>query len=60
MSDYDTIKSIFRKGHWSVQESISIEENEEGEPITLRKLQLGNYYGMDVYFDIDGNIIDEG
>lgn len=59
MSDYDTIKSIFKKAHWSVKESISIEEIEEGEPITLRKLQLGNYYGMDIYFDINGNILEE-
>lgn len=54
MTDYEIIKSIFKKGGWDVKESI-INQNDNEYP-TLKKLQLGGYYGIEVLFEENGNI----
>lgn len=48
MSDLETIKSIFTKAGWSLKE----EKTDYGGT----KLELGGYYGIEVYFDKNGEI----
>lgn len=53
MTDYETIKSIFSKASWDIKETIINQNNSDP---TLKKLSLGGYYGIDVFFEENGDI----